>query len=165
MADPFIVIGIVANIVQLVDFSTKVLARLDDFQSTLGEIPKAFRHIKAELPVLQETLRQTKDKIDNGAIEDLTKAALLPAVNGCKNQVELLDSLLAETLPVVGDSRFKKTTKTLWSITQDSKIESITKTLHSYIATLTFYYVAVSSTLQLWKGIHLQDRYSLEANK
>lgn len=49
MADPLTVVGIVANIVQLVDFSTKVLARLNDFQSSLGKIPKAFRHIKAEL--------------------------------------------------------------------------------------------------------------------
>jgi hypothetical protein len=40
MADPLTVVGIVANIVQLADFSTKVLARLDDFQSNLGEIPK-----------------------------------------------------------------------------------------------------------------------------
>lgn len=164
MADPLTVIGIVANIVQLVDFSTKVLARLDDFQSTFGEIPKAFRHIKAELPVLQETLRQTKDKINNGAIEDSTKAALLPAVKGCKNQVEALDGLLAKTLPAVGDSRFKKTRKALWSITQDGKVESITKTLRGYIATLTFYHAAASSTLRPLNGVHLQDNYSLIAN-
>ncbi|KFY18095.1 hypothetical protein V492_00149 [Pseudogymnoascus sp. VKM F-4246] len=148
MADPLTVVGIIANIIQLVDFSTKVLARLDDFQSNLGEIPKAFRHIKVELPVLQETLRQTADKINKGAIKDSTKAALLPAVEGCKIQIEALDDLLAETLPVAGDSRFKKTTKALWSITQDSKVESITKTLRSYIATLTFYHAAASSTLQ-----------------
>jgi hypothetical protein len=164
MADPLTVVGIVANIVQLVDFSTKVLARLNDFQSTLGEIPKAFRHIKAELPVLQETLKQTKDKIDHGAIEDSTKAALLPAVQGCKIQIEALDGLLAETLPVAGDSRFKKTTKALWSITQDSKVEIITKTLRGYIATLTFYHAAASSTLQPIKGVHLQDKSSLIAN-
>ncbi|KFZ15388.1 hypothetical protein V501_02734 [Pseudogymnoascus sp. VKM F-4519 (FW-2642)] len=157
MADPLTVVGIVANIVQLVDFSTKVLARLDDFQSNLGEIPKAFRHIKAELLVLQETLKQTKDKIDHGAIEDSTKAALLPAVQGCKIQIEALDSLLAETLPVAGDSRFKKTTKALWSITQDSKVESITKTLRGYIATLTFYHAAASSTLQPMKDTKLVE--------
>jgi hypothetical protein len=164
MADPLTVVGIVANIVQLVDFSTKVLARLHDFQSSLGEIPKAFRHIKAELPVLQETLRQTKDKIDHGAIEDSTKAALQPAVQGCRIQIEALDGLLAETLPVAGDSRIKKTTKALWSITQDSKVESITKTLRGYIATLTFYHAAASSTLQPMKGVHLQDKPSLIAN-
>ena len=164
MADPLTVVGIIASIVQLVDFSTKVLARLDDFQSNLGEIPKAFRHIKAELPVLQETLKQTKDKIDHGAIEESTKAALLPAVQGCKIQIEALDGLLAETLPVAGDSRLKKTTKALWSITQDSKVESITKTLRGYIVTLTFYHAAASSTLQPMKGVHLQDKPSLIAN-
>ncbi|OBT38491.1 hypothetical protein VE00_11148 [Pseudogymnoascus sp. WSF 3629] len=157
MADPLTIVGIVANIVQLVDFSTKVLARLNDFQSSLGEIPKAFRHIKAELPVLQETLKTTKDKIDHGAIEDLTKAALLPAVQGCKIQVAALDGLLAETLPVAGDSRFKKTTKALWSITQDSKVESIMKTLHGYITTLTFYHAAASSTLQPLKDAKLVE--------
>ncbi|KFY49012.1 hypothetical protein V495_00825 [Pseudogymnoascus sp. VKM F-4514 (FW-929)] len=151
----YTIVGIVANIVQLVDFSTTVLARLNDFQSTLGEIPKAFRHIKAELPVLQETLKQTKGKIDDGAVEDSTRAALLPAVQGCKIQIEALDGLLAEVLPVAGDSRFKKTTKALWSITQDSKAESITKALRGYIATLTFYHAAMSSTLQPIKDTKL----------
>jgi G:T/U-mismatch repair DNA glycosylase len=157
MADPLTVVGIVANIVQLVDFSTKVLERLDDFQSNLREIPKAFRHIKAELPVLQDALKQTKDKIDHGVIENSTKAALLPAVQGCKVQIEALDGLLAEILPVAGDSRIKKTKKALWSITQDSKVESITRTLHGYITTLTFYHAAASSTLQPMKGAHLLD--------
>lgn len=155
MAEALAVVGIVANILQLVDFSTKVLARLNDFQSSLGEIPKAFRHIKAELPVLQETLKQTKDKIDDGAIEDSTKAALLPAIEGCKDQVEALDSLLAETLPAVSDSRFQKSAKALRSITQDSKVESITKILRGYISTLTFYHAAASSTLQPSEGVHL----------
>ena len=164
MADPLTVVGIVANIVQLVEFSTKVLARLNDFQSNLGEVPKVFRHIKVELPVLQETLKQTIDKIDHGAIEDSTKTALLPAVQGCKKQIKALDDLLAETLPVAGDSRFRKTTKALWSIAQDSKVEGIMKTLHGYITTLTFYHAAASSTLQPMKGVLLQDKSILIAN-
>jgi hypothetical protein len=164
MADPLTIVGIVANIIQLVEFTTKVLERLDDFQSNLGEIPKAFRHIRAELPVLQDALKQTKDKIDYGTIEDSTKAALLPAVQGCKGQIEALNGLLAETLPVAGDSRFKKTTKALWSITQDSKAEGITKTLRGYIATLTFYHAAASSTLQPMKGVLLQDKSRAIAN-
>ncbi|KFY31801.1 hypothetical protein V493_00784 [Pseudogymnoascus sp. VKM F-4281 (FW-2241)] len=157
MGDPLTAVGIVANIVQLVDFSAKVLARLDDFQSNLGEIPKAFRHIKAELPVLKDALKQTKDKIDHGTIEDSAKTALLPAVQGCRIQIEALDGLLAETLPVAGDSRLKKTTKALWSITQDGKVEIIRKTLHRYIATLTFYHAAASSTLQPMKDSKLVE--------
>lgn len=56
---------------------------------------------------------------------------------------------------MAGYYRFKKTTKALWRITQNSKIESITKTLRGYIATLTFYHAAASSTLQPMKGVHL----------
>jgi hypothetical protein len=70
-------------------------------------------------------------------------------IQGCKIQIEALDGLLAKTLPVAGDSRFKKTTKALWSITQDSKVESITRTLLGYITTLTFYHAAASSTFQI----------------
>ena len=66
MAEALATVGIVANIFQVIDFSAKVLGHLNDFQSSFGEVPKAFRHIKTELPVLQEALRQTKDKIDHG---------------------------------------------------------------------------------------------------
>ena len=154
MAEALAVVGIVASIIQLVDFSTAVLARLDDFQSNVGEIPKTFRHIKVELPLLQETLQKTRDKIEHGAIEDSTKAALLPAVEGCKIQIEALNGVLDEILPVEGDSRFKKSTKAVLSLRKDSKVESITKTLHRYIATLTFYHAAASSTLEPLKGKH-----------
>jgi hypothetical protein len=56
MAEAFAVVGVVSNIVQLVDFGAKVLHRLNNFQYSLGNIPKSFRHIKAELPILLDTL-------------------------------------------------------------------------------------------------------------
>lgn len=165
MADPLTVIGIVTNIVQLVDFSTKVFERINDFQSKHGENKKAFQHVKAQLPLLQEILRQTKEKIDNGTIEESTKAALLPAVEGCKNQVEALDDLVAKTLPAVGDSSLKSTAKAIRSIGRDGKIESITKILRGYIATLTFYHAAASSTLQPLTGGYTWYKHSLRANR
>jgi hypothetical protein len=148
MAEALAVVGIIANIVQLVDFSSKVLGRLDEFQSSLGEIPKSFRHIKAELPVLQITLQQTKDAIDAGSIRDETETALRPAIEGCMEQIRALDALLIKTLPTSIDSRLRRGTKALWSLHQDAKVESITKILGGYIGTLTFYYAAMSSTLQ-----------------
>ena len=68
MAEALAVVGIVANIIQLVDFGSRVLKRLEEYQSKLGEIPEAFRHIKAELPILLDALRQTKAAIDAGSI-------------------------------------------------------------------------------------------------
>src|ERR1700712_2367622 len=105
MAEALAVVGVVASIVQLVDFSSKVLVRLDEFQSSLGEIPKSFRHIKAELPVLRDTLQQTKDAIDAGFVRDETKIALTPAIEGCMEQIRSLDGILTKTLPTANDSR------------------------------------------------------------
>jgi len=50
MAEALAAVGIVANIIQLVDFGSRVLKRLEEYQSILGEIPEAFRYIKAECP-------------------------------------------------------------------------------------------------------------------
>jgi len=90
MAEVLAVVGIAANIGSLVDFGIRVLERLEQYQSTLAEIPEAFRHIKAELPVLLDALRQTKAAIDTGTGQDESGKALLPAVEGCSNQIKTL---------------------------------------------------------------------------
>ncbi|KAI9656998.1 MAG: hypothetical protein M1829_000355 [Trizodia sp. TS-e1964] len=157
MADPLTVVGIVANIVQLVDFSFVVIARLNDFHSKTGDVPKCFRDINAQLPALLEALRHTKDRIDNGTFQDSTKDALSPAIEGCRNQIETLDKLLAKTLPAVGDSRLKKSTKAFLSIKQETKVEEISNSLSRYIATLTFYHISASSNLQPLKNTKLVE--------
>jgi hypothetical protein len=47
-----------ATILQLVDFSTKVLARVNEFQSRLREIPKSFRHISNAVLLLCDTFNR-----------------------------------------------------------------------------------------------------------
>jgi hypothetical protein len=59
LTEAFAVVGVVSSIVQIIDFSSKILHRLGEFQSSLGDIPEIFRHIKADLRVLQDTLQQT----------------------------------------------------------------------------------------------------------
>jgi hypothetical protein len=152
MAEAIAVIGIVASIVQLVDFSSRFLHRLEEFQSSIGEIPRSFRHIKAELPVLQVTLQQTREAIEAGSVRDETKKALVPAIEGCTEQIRVLNPILAKMLPIPTDSRLRRGTKAILSLHQEAKIESITKILRCYIGTLTFYYAAISSTLQPLTG-------------
>jgi hypothetical protein len=153
MAEALAVVGIVANIVQLVGFSSKILHRLNEFQASLGETPRSFCVVKSELPLLQHTLEQTREAINAGLIRAETKPALLPAVEGCQEQIKLLDSILEKTLPTSDDSWGKKGRKAILSLHHDAKVESITKILRSYIGILTFYYAAASSTLQPLTGI------------
>lgn len=152
MAEALAVISVVTNIIQLVDFSSKVLRRLDEFRSSLEEIPKSFRHYCAELPVLEITLRQIMKAIEAGSVGDETKNALMPAIQGCEEQIQILDTLLAKTLPVATDSQLKRGAKAVLSLKQEAKAESIRKILRGYVKTLTFYYTAISSSLQPLTG-------------
>jgi len=154
MAEALAVVGIVANIIQLVDFGSRVLKRLEEYQSKLGEIPEAFRHIKAELPVLLDALRQTKAAIDAGSMQDETKRALLPAVEGCRVQIKSLDDVIIKALPASGESWARKGRKALRSLRYDAKVEKITAVVRGYIQTLT-YHAAASSSLRPLAGMPL----------
>jgi hypothetical protein len=139
MAEALAIVGIVANITQLVDFSSRVLKRLNGYQSQLGDIPEAFRHIKAELPVLLDALRQTKAAIDAGFIEDESKKALLPAIEGCGKQIRLLDDVIVKALPLSNDSRTTRGWKALRSLHYDEKAEKIIAVIRGYTQTLTYH--------------------------
>lgn len=146
MAEALAVVGIVANIIQVVDSGSRVLKRLEEYQSKLGEIPEAFRHIKAELPVLLDALQQTKAAIDTGSLRDETKNALLPAVKGCGLQIKTLDNVIAEVLPALDDSWARRSKKAFQSLRHDAKVKKITGVVRGYIQTLT-YHAATSSSL------------------
>jgi len=147
MAEALAVVGIVASIVQLVDFSSKILSHLDEF-----------RHIKVELPLLQDAFRLIKEAIDAGSVENGTKRALLPAIQGCREQVAELDAILAKTLPETGDSWHTRGKKAILSLNQDHRVESISKILRGYIGTLTFYYTVASSSFQPLTGSIVYDK-------
>jgi hypothetical protein len=75
MAEALVVVGIVASIVQLVDFSTRVVSRLDEFYSVAKEVPKSFRHVKTELPLLATTLAQLQGAISTTLVANKSHPA------------------------------------------------------------------------------------------
>jgi prefoldin subunit 5 len=152
MAEALAAVAVVASIVQLVDFSTRVVSRLDEFYAVTREVPKSFRHVKTELPLLAATLAQLKEAIDTTSVAQGLTTALVPVIAGCNEQVEQLDDILRNMLPEASDSWRIKGKKVIVSLGHDSKVESIMKTLENYIRILTFYYAAASSTLQPLTG-------------
>jgi hypothetical protein len=149
MAEALAVVGVVASIVQLVDFGSKVLHRLNDFQSSIGDIPKAFQHVKVELPILLETLKQTESSVRTQPLSDDTKQAVLRVVQRCQDQIALLDELVEKALPTETDSWRAKTGKAILSVRRDAKVAKINTNIRIYIQALTNYKVA---TLPGMKG-------------
>ena len=152
MAEALAVVGVVSSIVGLVDFSSKVLHRLNEFQSSRGEIPESFKHVKEKLPILLETLNQTKLAVEKGSIKEETKEALSSVVVGCQTQITLLNDLIGKSLPQESDSWRKKTRKAISSLRQDAKVTKITLTIRSHIQDLTNY-LSASSASQTANGM------------
>ncbi|OBT82577.1 hypothetical protein VE02_08684 [Pseudogymnoascus sp. 03VT05] len=147
MAEALAVVGVVSSIVQLLDFGTTVLSRLKEYQSNLGEVPKSFRQIDKELPLLLHIIQQIQDALAAGSVGIETKTALLPVVKGCQEQLELRQSIFDKTLPKADDSSLEKSKKAISSLGQDGKVERILKNFRGFTSSLTFYYSAASSTL------------------
>jgi hypothetical protein len=154
MAEALAVVGIVANIAQLVDFGSKVLHRLDEYQSKLGDVPESFRHIKLELPVLLDTLQGTKTAITTGLISHESEKPLLPAINGCHEQIASLDNIISKILPASSDSWAKRRQKAIRSLRYDARVEKLVKIIRGYVQTLTFH-AASSSKWQPLAGMYL----------
>jgi hypothetical protein len=163
MTEAFAIVSAAASIIQLVDFSTRVVSRLDEFYSVAKEAPKSFRHIKTELPLLATTLTQFKEAINTTSVADGSTKVLVPVIAGCKEQVAQLDAILARTLPEASDSFRIKGKKAMVSLHYESKVEIITKTLRNYVGILTFYYAATSTTLQPLTGRVSQNSYTFHA--
>jgi hypothetical protein len=139
MAEALVIVGIVANIIQLADFGSHVIRRLEEYQSKFGDIPEAFRHIKAELPVLLDALRQTQFAINTGSIKDETKKALFTAIKGCEVQIRLLDNVIGTALPASDDSWIRRGGKAFRSLRYDAKVERAMVVIRGYVQTLTYH--------------------------
>ena len=145
MAEALAIVGLVSSIVQLVDFSSKIVHRLNEFHSSLDEVPKSFRDIKIELPLLVDTLERTKKQTEDGRFSKDTQEAIRSVVKGCQSQVEQLNDVLEETLPSKGDSSWRRGRKALSSIGQEKKTQQITMTFRNYVQTLTYHQATGSS--------------------
>ncbi|KAF2793076.1 hypothetical protein K505DRAFT_306450 [Melanomma pulvis-pyrius CBS 109.77] len=148
MAEGLATVAIISSIVQLVDFTSKVIARLNEFHSGTSDIPKSLSHLKAELPLVSHTLQQILEALNAGLFSKECTTALQPTIQGCQGSVVEIDSILEKTLPRQGDGRARKALKSVGSVLSDGKIENITTTLRGYVGTLGFYFAASSSTLK-----------------
>lgn len=136
----------VANIIQLVDFGSKVLVRLNEYQTKVGDVPKSFRTVKTELPILLHTLKQTEKAAGDGSLSQETKTALLPVVQGCVGNVEELHKIIDKNLPITSDAWHVKSRKAVSSFRLDRKVSKIVGDIQSHIRTLTYYHAASASS-------------------
>lgn len=147
--DPISTLSLVANIIQVVDFGTAVVRRLEDYRSKTGELPEAFKHISIKLPALLQKLEQTEAAANNGAISAAERKVLMPILSECSKEIETLEGIIAKALPKGGDSGVKRGLKAVGSLRYDARVEKSMKEIEGYVTLLTYIAVATTSTTPL----------------
>ncbi|KAL8825534.1 MAG: hypothetical protein Q9191_004358 [Dirinaria sp. TL-2023a] len=154
MAESVVAIGLAANIVQLIIWATKIVKRIDEFQERSDKVPKLFRDIKTQLPLLLDTLGETQKQAEQGALEEKTQKALEPVIEGCKTECSRLEEVLDKVLPTASDHRLGRNIKAISSVAHERKVKDIIETVRVYIQNLTFYQTARAGRVNLGEYLH-----------
>ena len=145
MVEALAAVGLASAIVQLIDFGSKVVIRLREFSAEVDEVPKTFRSIKVQLPLILSILQQTKDQADARQVDEDTARALEAVVGECTATVKQLDERLTKALPNDKASPWQRYRKALSSLAQDKKIVELQASIERFIPTLTSYQTLVIS--------------------
>jgi len=145
-AEALVVIGIIANVLQLVEFSGEVIDRAQGFKSQAREVPEAFRDAQSVLPVICNALRKIQKHIESGNLSEETCIALKAVAIQCQKKVIELRSIFKETLPADGASVWNLGKKALLSMGQDKKVKALTEAILRDVQALTFYQVTEGAT-------------------
>ncbi len=141
MAEAIAAVSLVSAITQLVEFGSKIIARLNEARSSAGDLPKCYRDIQTELPLLVDILKRTEGQIGSDHLNESTRQALVPVIEGCSTQVKILEGILSKGLSLADDTWQKRGTKAFLSVYQEKKMEHLVTKLHGYIQILTYHEV------------------------
>src|SRR5271156_3775480 len=123
MAEAAAVLGLVSAIVQMIDFGTKVIDRLNDFASAAHDVPQSFRAIKTQLPLFIATLRRMESQAKGGRIGATAVQALRPVVDSSLYHTQILTTTLEKIVPAGKFSTFQKRVQALKSLAYDDKVQ------------------------------------------
>ena len=140
------ILGIIASTVSIIDFTSKILGRIKEAGENVHNIPKAFRDVQSNLPLLSHALKQTKQRIESGYFDEEACAALKSNLQDCESDISELNDIFGKCLPRDGSSRVHRVWKAAISVTMDKRVEEISKLLHERVWYLTYHHVVTPSS-------------------
>ncbi|KAH6681362.1 hypothetical protein B0J14DRAFT_633104 [Halenospora varia] len=131
------VVSVIANIIALVDFSQKVLARAAELRANGKDVGEAFLGINEMLPPINLAVKRTRERIESGEIDEETSKSLLPIHRGVERTLQELTILLNKFTPEAGTPKWEVLWKAGRSVFQEKKVKGVQQRLHEYVGVLT----------------------------
>lgn len=139
MAEGVAAVGLAGAIVQLVEFSAKIIKRLKEFDSATDKIPESFRVIKIQLPLITDTLSRIQAQTQAESTGAATSNAYSAVIDNSIEEVERLTKLLDKALPTRALSTFETRRKALQSLVCDKKVQKCIDKILGNIQILNLY--------------------------
>lgn len=133
-------IGLASSIVGFVDLSNRILSRIEEYHSSAKELPRVYRDISTQLPLMTEAMIQIENRLRRGSLSPESQKLLSRNVEGCRGSISELNKLLENILPVSSDSQCRKMQKALASIRKEKEVAQIREKLKGYASTFTLYF-------------------------
>ncbi|KFY61367.1 hypothetical protein V496_05056 [Pseudogymnoascus sp. VKM F-4515 (FW-2607)] len=131
MAEAVALVGLTGSILQFVDFSSKVIRRLRDFQSSLNEKQNIFSDLLVILPFMRDALDGLCNPDVTNYFSEQTEV-VLPMIRGCVAQVELLEGFMRRTIPKEDETSFNKRWKALCSLAREEDVKQAARRLRQF---------------------------------
>lgn len=161
MAEAMVTVGFVAAIIDISCFAKRLVDRCREFRSRAKDVPKAFRSIYVQLPLVVSSLEQIRAQAESGLLSEDLLISLQPVVEACHEEVKDLEVILNKILPARSASSWDRTALALRSLRCEAEVKKSTANLDSYIHKLVLYQISISPA----RALQLQLNSERESRK
>ena len=139
MAEVVAAVSLLASILQLVDFGSKLVERLNDFVATTKDVPETFRNISFQLPIAITTLQRLRCRIERSELSRNESDALKALVDHSIDLIKDVSSIFEKVIPTKTSSSFEKRLLAFQSLRHDKRVQNASAQLLQNVNYLTFY--------------------------
>ena len=136
-AEAVAAIGLIASIASLVDYGWSISKRMTEFVTNSDEVPKAFRVVQQQLPLLLNILEDLKVQAEHRDLSEDRRTAVQRVIDGCSLQVNTLEQILKDSIPRKDEQSWHKRLKAIKSIRNEKKVDRIVQVIQGYISLLS----------------------------
>ena len=97
------VLGLISSVITVLDTITKVYGDVKDAEA----VPKEFREITQQLPIIQATLRIVKAHISTRSLDEESCRAIKGPIQGCKDKALRLEIIFRKVVPQASPERLE----------------------------------------------------------
>lgn len=146
MAEAIAVAGFVAAIIQISSFAKKLVDRCNAFHSRSKDVPKTFRGISIQLPLVVTSLEQIRGQAESGALGKDSLLSLQPVVEACDEEVKDLEAILNKILPAPDASAWDRNALALKSLGYEAEVKKVVANISGHVQYLTLFQASLAAS-------------------